>query len=79
MGKTVGHGHPARLALQRVVTNARGSVHRLGDVTRLDRTDLILRRARPYSGETISLQFDAHGKRVGLRLRALRAQLINLA
>ena len=73
MGKGVGHGNAARVALQRIIANLTGRIHRLGNIATFQRAKTRLRLARPDTGIAIGLKFNPDRNRVRLGFADLRA------
>src|SRR5690242_2203425 len=69
VGEAVGHHHAARLALQAIVADRRGGLERGVDVAGFEERLLLLLAVRPYAGEAVGLQLDAHLHAVRLGLR----------
>ena len=78
MGKRVRHRLATGVALQRVVADLPGRVHRLFKVTGFDGPELLLHMPRPDAGKTVRLQLDHHRNRVAVGLRHLGARGIGL-
>ena len=65
MGEGIRHGVPLGLALQPVVADRGGGLHRLLDIACLEDMTGAVGVAGPDAGEAIGLQLQADGRRVG--------------
>jgi hypothetical protein len=79
MSKAFGLHDTACIALQRVIANLCGRIHRLGDIAPFDAAKSGLRAACPDPCVAIGLQFNPHGKRTGNCFAGMRPDLIGLS
>ena len=78
MGKRV-RLHPLTgIALQRVIADLPGGIHRLHQIATLQTIKPGIGGLRPDAGQTIGLQFDAHRQGVAFLLADLRALAVDL-